>query len=326
MANPYAPPTEPFAPPPVGGVPTGGNPADWEAGDVLGQAWEVFKRQWVTFFLGPLLAYFAAGIPARMITQLAMNTGADQEVVVALSFVGQVISWAIISYFNAGLIKASLSAVRGYTPSFGELFQGGPRFLPLFGTYFLMYLAISVGLIMLIVPGIIVALALSMAPFYCVDQNMGPVDAFKASWNVTEGQKGKLFVFALLSFLLMIVGILFCCIGMYGAVGVVALGNAIIFTRLTGTMGQGPTGGFGFGGFGPPGYGPPGYGPPGYGPPGYGPPGYGPPGGGFGPPPGGGGGFGPPPGGGGGFGPPPGGGYGPPGGGGYGPGQGGPSF
>ena len=294
MANPYAPPNEPFAPPPAGAVPTAGGPVDWEAGDALSQGWEVFKRQWVTFALGPLMAYFGAGIPASIVNQVGQSSGASAEQLSIFIMIGQLITFAIITYFNAGFMKASLSAVRGNTPQFGELFSGGSRFLPLLGTYFLMYLCIVVGLILLIVPGIIAALALSMAPFYCVDQNLGPVEALKASWNATDGQKGKIFVYGLLSILVLFAGMLCCCIGYYGALGVVMLGNAVIFTRLTGTMGQGPFGGFG-GGFGYGGYGAPppyGYGgPPGYGPPPYGgpPPGYGPPpGGGYGGPPGGG--------------------------------------
>jgi uncharacterized membrane protein len=289
---------------------------DWEAGEVLGQAWEIFKRQWITFFLGPLVGMFCAGIPGGIVNNIVAQSGADMEVMVSVQMVGQLITFALITFFYAGLFKVSLSAARGGTPQFGELFQGGSRFLPLLGTMFLMYLCMTVGFILLIVPGIIVGLALSQAPYYCVDQNMGPVEALKASWNATDGQKGKLFVYGLLSMLVMFAGLLCCCIGYYGALGIVILGQAIIFTRISGTMGAGPFGGFGgYGGFGPPGYGPPmGYGPPGYGPQGYGPQG------GFGGPPG----YGPPPGGG--YGPPPGGGYGPPPGGGYGGPPGGPSF
>ncbi|HEX7963365.1 MAG TPA: hypothetical protein VF466_02125 [Candidatus Saccharimonadales bacterium] len=48
------------------------------------------------------------------------------------------------------------------------------------------------GIILLIVPGIIFALRLSMSPYFLIDKNMAPMDAYKASWNATKGHMGKL--------------------------------------------------------------------------------------------------------------------------------------
>jgi hypothetical protein len=189
---------------------------------------------------------------------------------------------------NAGFYRMSIKTARGGMPSFGEVFQAGDRFLPMFLTTLLMDVIILVGLVLLIVPGVVAALGLCLAPFYVVDQNMGPIDAITASWNATTGHKGKIFLFYVFSVLASIVGLFACCVGVYAAVGTTTLGLATMYTRLTGTAGGGP---FGGGGMMPYGYGPmPGYGPPlGYGgpPPGYGgpPPGYGPPGGGYGGPP-----------------------------------------
>lgn len=277
--NPYAPPADNFGPPP-GALPSGSGPVGWEAGEVMGQAWEIFKRQWVTFFFGPLIAMFAAGIPGQIINQVVATSTSDMDVIIAAGVISGLINLVVQTYMYAGLYKMCLGAARNGMPQLGELFQGGSRFLALLGATLLMNLLIIVGFICLIIPGIIVAYGLSMTPYFVIDQGLGPVEAIKASWNATDGHKGKLFVYSLLSMLVMFAGLLCCCIGMYGAIGVVFLGNAIIYTRLTGTMGHdtfNPYGGFG----GPPAYGPPGYGPQGgYGPP----PGYGgpPPGGGYG--------------------------------------------
>ena len=60
------------------------------------------------------------------------------------------------------------------------MFSGAGRFLPLLGVLFLTLLAVMLGYALLIVPGIILALGLSFAQFYVVDQKMGPIDALKA--------------------------------------------------------------------------------------------------------------------------------------------------
>jgi hypothetical protein len=51
--------------------------------------------------------------------------------------------------------------------------------------------AILVGLI-LAIPAIYVALRLCLAPYFLVDKNMEVVDAYKASWEATKGNVGKL--------------------------------------------------------------------------------------------------------------------------------------
>ncbi|MBA4500780.1 YciC family protein [Marinobacterium marinum] len=53
-------------------------------------------------------------------------------------------------------------------------------------TYMLSVLAISFGLVLLIVPGIYIAIRLAFAEFYCVMDGMGPIDALKASWDKTN--------------------------------------------------------------------------------------------------------------------------------------------
>jgi uncharacterized membrane protein len=171
------------------------------------------------------------------------------------------------------------------------LFSGGGHFLSLLVVVVITLLAAALGGLLLIVPGVILYLGLVFAQFYVVDQNMGPIDALKASWEVTKGQRGQLFVFSLAAGLLAIAGYVAWCIGAFATIPLAMVAVATVYTRLSGTayrspdnMQRPPGGGYGPGGYGLPGggYGPPGggYGPPAgsySGPPGYGPP----PGGGF---------------------------------------------
>ncbi|MBV0934218.1 YciC family protein [Marinobacterium weihaiense] len=52
-------------------------------------------------------------------------------------------------------------------------------------TYIISVLAISFGLVLLIVPGIYIGVRLAFAEFYCVMEGMGPMEAIKASWEKT---------------------------------------------------------------------------------------------------------------------------------------------
>ncbi len=317
--NPYAAPAQP--PPPGGGfsAPTTGAPQPWEPGEVLGAAWSKFGPNWATLIFSMVLAGIIGTVP-RVIPAILLSAGAlephsDEFQIVNGIFA--LVGFMVQMLFQGGLIKIWLTAAKGGTPSFGDLFSAMGRFPSMLATMFLMLIGVYFGMIFLIVPGVILGLGFGLAQYFVVDKNMGPIDALGASWKATDGHKGKLFLLGLMAVGILIVGCIACYIGLFVALPLVSLAYAVVYLRLTG---QDPTyGGFGGGGFGG-GFGAPG-GPPPAG--GFGGP---PPGGYGGPPPGVGGGFGGPPPGAGGYGPPGGGGYGgpPQGGGGYGgPPQGG---
>lgn len=75
-----------------------------------------------------------------------------------------------------------------------RLFSGFSRFVDTMVAGLLMSLAISVGLVLLIVPGIIIACGLSMTFFIMAENpNISGVDALKASWNLMNGHKWEYF-------------------------------------------------------------------------------------------------------------------------------------
>lgn len=296
--NPYAAPQA--APPPVQGPIQSGAPQPWTVGEVISIAWERFKVNWAvlvfTYFVMSLIVYalmfgvlFAVG---------ASGVQPDSGAFVGIYLGVEVLLLVIISYFQVGLMRVWLEVARGGTPSFGLMFSGFDRFLPFLGFMLLFGILLDLGLLFLIVPGIILALALCLGQWFVVDAKMGPIAALTASWEATKGHKGDLFVLALASFGLWILGALMCGLGTFATFPLTFVAFGVAYTRMSGfgvvpatsqeyapglppPGGYGPPPGFGPGAppgtGGPPGYGPSGYGgPPGYGPPGP-PPGYGPP-------------------------------------------------
>ena len=255
-------------------MPAVGAPEPWATGDALSSGWAAYKANWAPLTLGYFVMAILGSVPGQLPGGLARlgviqaNTPGYWAVSIPLTLVGMLIS----TFFTAGFIRASLKTIRGESASFGDFFSG-PNFLSFLGTAILSSLAIMVGLLLLlIVPGIILALGFFNAQFYCVDRRMGPIESLKASWDSTNGQKGDVFVFSLLGGLITLGGLLACCVGIFVAVPVVMVAHAIVYAKMSGTFSGGPAS------FGPPmgyGVGPPGYGGPPQGGGGYGgPPGY----------------------------------------------------
>jgi hypothetical protein len=300
MHYPPPPPPPGYQPPSFGTASTG-TPQSWEVGEVISSAFEAFKLSW-----GPLVAgVFISGLIRQVPTILiqvgfgmmgisdetggaGVHVSASPALVVlgvGISLFGLLAALALYSFFNVGLIRMYCAAARNEPIDLGVLFRGLDRLLPMVGVQLLFGLAVGLGLLFFIVPGIILSLGLLFAPYYVADAGLGPVEAIKASWAATTGERGKVFLFGVAACGVSLLGLLACCLGIYAAVPVISIATAIIYTRISGSSGSS-------GGMGAPPFPGPGFA------------GY--PGGGYGPPPGGG--YGPPPGGG--YGPPPGGGYG----------------
>jgi hypothetical protein len=321
--NPYAPPqaaVQQYAPAQSGA----GQPQPWEIGEVLSAAFEAFKANWVvlvfTHLLSMVLGFIPSMVPVIFVAAGVVDMGSGEYWGI---YSGSMIGLLIMDAFlYVGLYRISISAARGERPDFSMLFGGGDRFLSMLGTWLLLIPIVGFGYVFFVVPGVILGLGLFMSILFVVDQNMGPIDAMKASWAATQGHKMHLFLFGLVAVAMAIGGYIACLVGIFAVLPIISVASALIYLRISGRGGPPPAfamaGAYG-GQYPPPG----GYGGP---PAGYG----GPPQGGFGGPQGGGGGGfgGPQGGGGGGFGGPQGGGGGggfggPQGGGGYGGPQGG---
>jgi hypothetical protein len=274
------------------------------------------KADWPTLIFAPMVGQMIAGVPGQLpqvMLEPALKGDANIPLVVILTSIAALASIAAGAFISIGVTRIYLSAARGRQANFADLFSGMDRFVAVLLTQLLVGLIVLAGMLLLIVPGIIAAIGLQYATYFAIDRRMGPVEAVTASWEATNGHKLGLFGFGFLAIGVVFLGTLACCIGWFPATATVGVAHAIIFTRLSGTAGDG---GGPFAGFSPPPAGAgPGGAPPGgwgvgpggsWGGPGGGyggPGGYGVPGGGWGSP----GGMTPPPGG---YGPPPGGGWG----------------
>jgi uncharacterized membrane protein len=207
-------------------------------GEVLGLAWDRVKADLGTLVLVTFISIVVSAIPTGIMETL--NAGGivrKQTLEYALiSLPLSLVGWIFATYLQAGLIQIWIAAAHGKTANFGDLFSGR-GFLPLLGANLLTGLAVGVGMLFCLVPGIILALGFWMAPYFVVDAEMGPIRAMEASWQATGGHKGTLFLFFIASFFVALAGILACGVGVLVASPVISVGMAIIYTRLTGQTG-----------------------------------------------------------------------------------------
>ena len=220
---------------PQGPVPVG-DPRPWSVGEVLSLAWAGFQRSWAVL-VGAYFVYFAiSSVVSYVPTVLTLANVLQPDSLEAMiaSGVCTFVSILVGCLFMPGLLRMTIQVARGQSPEFGELFAGVTHFLPYTASFLLTSLATLLGLFLACVPGVIVALAVMLAPYYVVDAGMGPIEAIKESLARTDGHKVNLFVLTLVGILLGFCGALACCVGFLATVPVYLVAMAIVYVRISG--------------------------------------------------------------------------------------------
>jgi len=107
--------------------------------------------------------------------------------------------WTLLCLpLNWGMAVFFLNMIRKQDIRYERLFDGYKDFVRIFLAEFLMTLATVIGFALLIVPGIIISIGLSMASFILKDdKDISAMDALMKSWKITSSHKIKLFWLAL---------------------------------------------------------------------------------------------------------------------------------
>lgn len=120
-----------------------------------------------------------------------------------------IVTVLISGTLSVGLCRFLINVVNNDNPKFANLFSGFNIYLKTLGLYISMAVLTTIGMILLIVPGIIVAYGLSMAPYILADDNnKGVIEALKESWAMMKDHKFEYFVLEISFILWYLLGII----------------------------------------------------------------------------------------------------------------------
>jgi len=123
------------------------------------------------------------------------------------SLVG-VVSAFVYIVFYIGLIKIGVLISKEQEPSFENFKTDWVTFWRMFLSGFLIFVLIVLGTMLLIIPGIILAIRFSLTSFLIVDRQYSYWTAMKESWKNTKGYGWKIFGLTILGSLVFIVSVI----------------------------------------------------------------------------------------------------------------------
>lgn len=186
--------------------------------DLIKDTWEPFTVNWkITIGSAAILSYvpmLAVGIPACIVAFVVAFLAAlvNKELVMVFLFpVGIIAGLAFAAAYNAlraGWTKMLLRICHGQEVQFSELKSGMPYFLNFFLTLLIIGVATTIGSLLLIIPGIFIAIRTSLAPYLVVDENLGPIEAIMKSNEMVSGYSWQILgYYAIMGFANIVFGI-----------------------------------------------------------------------------------------------------------------------
>jgi uncharacterized membrane protein len=199
-----------------------------ESGAIIRFGWNTFKRR-PGFLIGvTLIIAFVSGAASSLGGDIEHAQGAALVLSLIAVFIGLVVQ----IFVKMGSIRIALAV----NDDVGAARLGDLWAPDMFWHYLLASLAVGIavfiGLVLLIVPGIYLALRFLFVPYLVVDRKLGVGAAFTESSRMTEGRKWQLLGFVLLLILINIVGALLLLVGLLVTMPVTMIALAHAYRTL----------------------------------------------------------------------------------------------
>ncbi len=144
----------------------------------------------------------------------------------------QFILWIVQLYVILGMLRVAVRLVDGQEPAWSDFKSQPGTIFNYIGASILFGLAVGIGTVILIVPGIIVYIVFHFFNFLIADKNLGGITALGKSAEITRGARWKLFLFGLLATVINIAGVLCLLVGAIPAGLVTFVAVAHIYRQL----------------------------------------------------------------------------------------------
>jgi hypothetical protein len=191
-------------------------------GEALEFGWRKM-REHNGLLLMVMLSLFALQVVQEIVSRTIGNTLVGALASIALAVVSVVMS--------AGLTLIALRLAEGHTAHYRDLFPWNRMVWYFFLASLLEGLAVVGGLILLILPGIFLAIRFAFVRFAAVE-GADPVESLRVSWRATRGHWWHLLGFLLVLAAINILGALLLLVGLLVSIPVSMLAWAHVYHKL----------------------------------------------------------------------------------------------
>lgn len=166
---------------------------EFRIGPIFGQTVSALKGNFGTYLLlasisiPPMAVYL-------LLTDSPEGIGVPGIELQVYYFTAMTLHVVLLSVAQAIIAYGVVQSLSGRDVSIGEsIKQGLRRFFPLVGVAILVMLAVYIGLVLLVIPGLWLATLFWVSITTCVVERLGPVGSLKRSSDLSKGHRWKVF-------------------------------------------------------------------------------------------------------------------------------------
>lgn len=185
-------------------------------GECIKQAFNQVVQNWLLFLC--VMATVLLSVSFTWIILMSISSAVAQAVPFLgwLLYILSNIAIALLqAFFFVGLMRIALDIYAGGKPVYKDLFRGTQYLKNYFLASIVFSLVVSLGYLLLIIPGFIWTIKYGLFGFVIVDQQASVKTSLQASAQLTSGVKWKLFALVLLIALINVIGGMLLYIGLF---------------------------------------------------------------------------------------------------------------
>jgi uncharacterized membrane protein len=201
--------------------------AKFSVSEVLSSSWKTLKAN-ALILIGLFIGY---GVIAVIISSI---TGMIFSGSILGGIINNVIALFISAIFMLGYTKIVLEALAGNDPQFSAFQEQFPKVVTAFLSSLLLTIAVVIGCILFILPGLYLALRLQFYIYFIVDEDAGVIDSLKKSWALTDDRSLLVpLILLMLAYIgLCIVGLICLIVGIFVIAPLIYVMQAKVYTIL----------------------------------------------------------------------------------------------
>ncbi len=194
---------------------------------------EVFKfsfnqyKKYASFVIGAMLTFFVLAI----IPQIYFMMRAPDPPTTKAQLISFVIT-IVQLFLSLGFTKIMLLLVQDEFVRVADMFNNFRIFLSYFVASFLYGIAVTLGIFLLVLPGIFIAIRFQFFPYFIIEEKTSSFTALKKSYDLSQNLTLELFLFGVAVVVLNIVGILLFGIGIVFTYPLTTMATAVIYKSL----------------------------------------------------------------------------------------------
>ena len=196
---------------------------------LLRYAWATYKENWKTW-LGLIFILLAINVVGSALGYEPANEYAQASGSIAADIIVALVS--LIA--GVMIIMTALKQVRKEKASILSSLEGlsWKEFLRYVLVAIVSSIVILIGLIALVIPGIIISLMWSLAPYLVLDQKSGIIESLKRSYHITRGHKWDILALVMIVLIINLLGLLALVVGLFVTIPVSYLAFARMYDLL----------------------------------------------------------------------------------------------